>query len=221
MISTITKAIQNKRPRPERYPARTLAALGGTLVDLSATGMRVKMHSKPEHRVGSVYRIEIRSSSQCVRLTARIVWIKRTGILSREHEIGLRFTDVQPAVGRVLEHWAIYGFIPSANNVASMPEVHAREATDQAQAYAQNRAAKKNLADAPCFYEALGLTHDACQAEIHAAYRKLAKRLHPDVSRDEDAADRFTYVARVYEVLGDPIKRERYDAAVHRRTIAA
>lgn len=186
--------------------------MGGSLVDLSGCGMRIKVHAKPEHKLASSYRVEIRSSSQCVRLTARVVWIKRTSVLSRDHELGLRFTDVQPAIGRVLEHWAVYGFIPNANNIASMPEVYARQPEQQ------SATAKKGP---PCFYAELGLTPDACQAEIHSSYRKLAKSLHPDICRDDNAAERFAYVARIYAVLGDPITRERYDAAMHRLQLAA
>lgn len=213
MLSNIIRTAQSQRRRIERLPARTLASMGGSLVDLSGRGMRIKVHAKPEHKVGSSYRVEIRSSSQCVRLTAKVVWIKRTSVLSREHELGLRFTDVQPAVGRVLEHWAVYGYIPSANNVAAMPEVHTRNA-EQAKTSTVTKAP-------PCFYAELGLTPDACQAEIHSAYRRLAKSLHPDICRDEDAAERFAYIARVYDVLGDPVKRERYDAAMHRLQSAA
>ncbi len=212
MISTILRSGQTQRRTLERLPARTLAAMGGSLIDLSGSGMRIKVHAKPEHKLGASYRVEIRSSSQCVRLTARVVWIKRTSVLSREHELGLRFTDVQPAVGRVLEHWAVYGYIPNANNIAAMPEVHTRTPEKQA-------STTKKVP--PCFYAELGLTPDACQAEIHSAYRKLAKSLHPDICRDDDAAERFAYVARIYEVLGDPIKRERYDAAMHRLQSAA
>ncbi|MFI4898090.1 MAG: DnaJ domain-containing protein [Phycisphaerales bacterium JB059] len=212
MIANITRIGQAQRRRIERLPARTLAAMGGTLVDLSGRGMRVRVHAKPEYKLGSSYRVEVRSSSQCVRLTARVVWIKRSSVLSREYELGLRFTDVQPAVGRVLEHWALYGYIPSSNNVATMPEVEHRM-TSGAEA--------PKTTELPCFYAELGLTPDACQAEIHAAYRKLAKSLHPDICRDDDAAERFAYVARVYEVLGDPIRRERYDAAMQRKQSAA
>lgn len=214
MLTNIIRTAQSQRRRADRYPARTLAALGGSLVDLSGAGMRVRVHAKPEHKLGSSYRVEIRSSSQCVRLTARVVWIKRTSVLSRDHELGLRFVDVPPAVGRVLEHWALYGYIPNSNNVAAMPEVHTRPV--------EPKPAPQGVKKAPpCFYAELGLTPDACQAEIHSAYRRLAKSLHPDICRDEDAAERFAYIVRIYEVLGDPAKRARYDAAMRRLRSAA
>lgn len=61
------------------------------------------------------------------------------------------------------------------------------------------------------YYETLGIARDASPDEIRRAYRKLARRYHPDVNSDEDAEGRFKEVAEAYEVLGDPEKRERYD----------
>ncbi len=61
------------------------------------------------------------------------------------------------------------------------------------------------------YYEVLGVARDASQDEIRRAYRKLARRHHPDVNRDTDAEDRFKEVGEAYEVLSDPDKRERYD----------
>lgn len=61
------------------------------------------------------------------------------------------------------------------------------------------------------YYETLGVARGATADEIRAAYRKLARRYHPDVSKDADAAERFNEVQEAYEVLSDPAKRHRYD----------
>jgi curved DNA-binding protein len=61
------------------------------------------------------------------------------------------------------------------------------------------------------YYETLGLPRDATSEDIRSAYRKLARRYHPDINGDEDAEERFKEVAEAYEVLSDPEKRERYD----------
>jgi curved DNA-binding protein len=61
------------------------------------------------------------------------------------------------------------------------------------------------------YYETLGLARDASEEDIRRAYRKLARRYHPDLNHDSDAEDRFKEVAEAYEVLRDPDKRERYD----------
>jgi curved DNA-binding protein len=62
------------------------------------------------------------------------------------------------------------------------------------------------------FYEVLGLSRDADQSEIQRAYRKLARKLHPDVNKDPGAEERFKELSEAYDVLSDPDQRKRYDA---------
>ncbi|WP_287152878.1 molecular chaperone DnaJ [Candidatus Solincola tengchongensis] len=62
------------------------------------------------------------------------------------------------------------------------------------------------------YYAVLGVSRHADQEEIKRAYRRLARRYHPDVNRgDREAAERFKEINEAYEVLGDPAKRRRYD----------
>jgi curved DNA-binding protein CbpA len=62
------------------------------------------------------------------------------------------------------------------------------------------------------YYALLGLTPAASAREIRAAFRQLAKRLHPDVSRLPSGAERFRRVVEAYETLSDPVRRAAYDA---------
>ncbi len=61
------------------------------------------------------------------------------------------------------------------------------------------------------YYEIMGVKRDATQDEIKRAYRKLARKYHPDVSKEPDAEVRFKEVGEAYEVLKDPEKRTAYD----------
>ncbi len=61
------------------------------------------------------------------------------------------------------------------------------------------------------YYKVMGLERSASQDEIKRAYRKLARKYHPDVSKEPDAEARFKEVNEAYEVLKDPDKRAAYD----------
>jgi DnaJ-class molecular chaperone len=61
------------------------------------------------------------------------------------------------------------------------------------------------------YYETFGLPREATQDEIKRAYRKLARKYHPDVSKAADAESRFKELGEAYAVLKDPEKRAAYD----------
>jgi curved DNA-binding protein len=61
------------------------------------------------------------------------------------------------------------------------------------------------------YYEVMGIQRDATQDDIKRVYRKLARKYHPDVSKETDAEARFKELGEAYEVLKDPEKRVAYD----------
>ena len=72
------------------------------------------------------------------------------------------------------------------------------------------------------YYEVLGVERGASQAEIKSAYRKLAKKYHPDLNPgDKQAEAAFKEVNEAYEVLSDDQRRARYDQFGHEDPTAA
>ncbi len=66
------------------------------------------------------------------------------------------------------------------------------------------------------YYEVLGIDKNATDAEIKSAFRKLAKKYHPDLNKDDpNATEKFKEIQEAYEVLGDASKRSQYDQFGH------
>jgi curved DNA-binding protein CbpA len=63
----------------------------------------------------------------------------------------------------------------------------------------------------PDYYAVLHLTPDASFEEVHRAYRALALRYHPDVNAAPEAASSMAAINEAYSVLGEPVRRRRYD----------
>lgn len=72
------------------------------------------------------------------------------------------------------------------------------------------------MADKRDYYEVLGISKNASEAEIKSAFRKKAKEFHPDLNKDNpDAAEKFKEAQEAYSVLSDPSKKQMYDQYGH------
>ena len=61
-------------------------------------------------------------------------------------------------------------------------------------------------------YQILGVGKTATEAEIKSAYRKLARKYHPDLNKDDkSAAEKFKEISNAYDIIGNPEKRKKYD----------
>jgi len=68
-------------------------------------------------------------------------------------------------------------------------------------------------------YSVLGIAPNASEDEIKKVYRSLAMRFHPDRNPAPGAEVRFKSIAKAYEILGDPVKRDEYNQSVNHRII--
>src|SRR2546428_4285179 len=62
------------------------------------------------------------------------------------------------------------------------------------------------------YYRILGVDRKADDQTVKSAYRRLARKHHPDVAKGKDSGERFKEISEAYEVLSDPDKRQRYDS---------
>src|SRR5579875_3948717 len=70
------------------------------------------------------------------------------------------------------------------------------------------------MADRPDYYKTLGVGKNASEDDTKKAYRKRARKYHPDANQgDKQAEERFKEISQAYDVLSDPDKRKQYDRA--------
>jgi len=186
------------RPRGhDRVNAVGLSCHLGEVVDMSAGGMRVSREGKPSVDRGAVLQIALRTSSQKVQVGARAVWIRR--VSWKRWEIGLQFVGVAPAVASALVELAKFGYVaPRSKRAGGEPEPGPKVSA--------------SVVEVEDLYAALSIDRAASAEDVHRAYRRLARELHPDVNTSADAPSRFAYISKAYSVLRDPDKRRRYDA---------
>ncbi|KTD31227.1 curved DNA binding protein DnaJ [Legionella moravica] len=67
------------------------------------------------------------------------------------------------------------------------------------------------------YYKIMGVSSDASDKDIKTAYRKLARKYHPDISKEPDAEEKFKEMGEAYEILRDPVKRAEYDQYIKNR----
>ncbi len=173
----------------ERYQTSGLSCPLGELLDLSQSGMRIGCEKRPAVKPGDVVPLSIRSASQQLSVSGRVMWMRRKSW--RAFHVGFQFIDVRPGVGDALVQFARHGFIEYDG--ASTTK---RSAT---------------IVEVEDLYAILGVPGDASAEQIHNAYRKAARQYHPDTSPDPEAQDKFTRIGKAYSVLRDETSRKKYD----------
>jgi hypothetical protein len=210
----------------ERHLAEGLTCVTGEVLDLSAGGIRIRSAVRPPVKAGGLAPFTINAGGKQITLQGRVAWIRRASLLSGPYEYGVQFVGVTAAMRALLERIALYGYVPERGEVGTTGKGSSGGGAARTGGGAANGAESGHsqrvtvTTELPDFYEAIGVSSDATAEEIHGAFRVLAKRLHPDVCKDPDANERFSFITRVYEVLGDSELRVKYDEAIARRAAA-
>jgi DnaJ-domain-containing protein 1 len=200
--------------RDERYKTETLRCHVGRVVELSQSGMRVCCKEKPPFKKGGIITFGITAGTQRLPIEGCVVWMRRASWRSSEYELGVQFRDQRPAVRAALAAMAQFGFVATGG-------ASSRAQPGGGGAYAQEAAANAGAAssvqvEVEDLYAVMGLQPSATDDQIRSAFRTLARELHPDVSRDDAAQEKFMRVTKAYSVLRDPVTRKRYDELVER-----
>lgn len=214
--------------RATRHTAMNLACELGAIVDLSQTGLRIQCAGRPGVEIGSQVKLTVSSPMQRLTVSGQVVWVHKP--LLKAGQVGIKFVNTSEAAARALVELAEHGFVDTAklseqfskgsggggsSGSANGCDESCGGKTGEERGQASIRASVE-LED---YYGALGLLPSAMDTEIQEAFRSLARQLHPDVNRSEDATQRFAFISKAYATLKDPAKRLRYDAA--RRSQAA
>jgi hypothetical protein len=180
-----------------RYQTTSLPAFDfGEVIDLSASGMRIRRRSRPVTVVGAIEKFAIIAGPTPLVLRGRVVWVRRRGLLARGHELGVQFLCVDKALSDRLVHLGRFGFDPG-------------DAPRQGGARADRRILTS--IEVEDLYSLLCVPENADPRTIATAYRRLVHRWHPDVCREDGAQEHMARISKAYKVLRDRELRRQYD----------
>lgn len=212
-IESLTKPSRKATlPRAERFETQGFSCHLGELKDMSSSGMKVACKGQPTIKVNDQLPLRLASPFQQVQVTARVAWIRRN---ASGYSVGFEFVNLVPGMKDALASLARYGF-------AELDQPGPRRGRSQREDGEKNvKPVLSASVDYEDLYAMLGLTAQASQDEIHASYRRLAQKFHPDVNGSPEAAVRFADLSKAYGVLNDPEKRKQYDDLVLRSRMVA
>lgn len=183
--------------RDDRFTTSDMSCPLGEIVDLSASGMRIRSVGKPQVARGQAKQFVLRTSRQTLTVSGVVTWIRRRSLFSKRYDMGIRFTDSRGGTREALVAFAKYGFV--GNGQQNQTGGRAREIGVRAAIVVENH------------YKVLGVDRNASDEEIRKAFWALAKEHHPDSNSDPNAEIMFRKVSEAHDVLADPAKRKRFD----------
>lgn len=190
--ATDNNALASRR-RAERMQSAVLACDFGPIHDISRVGVRLRVPGRPPLAIGQEIELELSAPTDGISVRAKVIRI--TPIGGGRYDVAADFQNMTPEDAVAIENLARYGKrrVPGA--------------------FANEDKREKLIAalKLPDYYALLGLNTGSHTDEVHAAYRNLARKYHPDVCRESNAHERFCLINDAHATLSDPNRRKEYD----------
>lgn len=193
-----TARTDNFQRADPRFDTAGLDCHAGRVLDLSAGGMRLLVPWKEAPRVGDPETYIFGDGADEIRLMGTVRWVRPAGRMHRRAEVGVEFVGLTPAKRDGLRRLAVSGD----------PGV-LRDASD-------DTVRDKVRVEYPDLYRMFAVSPYASGDDIRRAYHILAKEVHPDRSKDPEAASRFAELNKAYSILRDKDLRAKYDERLAR-----
>ncbi len=201
------------KPKPkirraaERSPVEGLQCTLGSVQDVSSSGLKVWSLREPPVKPGALLPLVLAGGDQRLTVPARVVWVRRSKGAPGWH-MGFQFEKPAQELREALENYARAGYFTTD------PEVRRKLHTAQSDFEPREQQPPPPpvaVVEIVNLYALLGVERSAPAEEIHSAYRRLARQLHPDSNPSAAATEEFSRMSKAYAVLRDPEKRSRYD----------
>lgn len=195
----------------ERHFVEGLQCTLGGVLDVSATGMKVWSLRPPAVTQGMDLPLVLADGDQRLAVNGKVMWVRKPKSGMGWH-IGFRFERPSDAVKTAIETYAKVGYFTTD------PVVRRELYQGESDCEPLSRASRPEARPAPTvsveivdLYAIVGVDRRASDEEIHLAYRRLARSVHPDSNQDPDAAEQFARLSKAFSVLHDPERRAKYD----------
>ncbi|MEE9404171.1 MAG: DnaJ domain-containing protein [Algisphaera sp.] len=200
MSASKSSKSQSARRKLPRHETEAVSCPLGQILDLSGSGMRIQIKGRCPVKVGQTVPIKLKTPSGSLPVTLRAIWRRRTGLLGG-YQVGFTFVGIKPAQSVALATIARFGFV-SAADVAPAPKKKSKGASTRSSA----GSLEANIVMAE-YYDRLDLPRTANLSDIKDAYRKLARKYHPDVAPGEENRQKFIALREAYDLLMDHVRR--------------
>lgn len=193
------------RRTAERHAVDGLQCTLGAVIDLSRTGMRIWTTREPRAAIGMAIPMVLADGDQRVSISGKVMWVRKLDDETGWH-IGMAFDGADDVFRQAIETYTKAGYFTTDPSIRR--KLYSGESNFETQPEPQTPVIRAEVVD---LYEVIGVDRAASAEEIHLAYKRLARKLHPDQCDEADAAERFSRVAKAYSVLRDAASRAKYD----------